>query len=209
MLVCVRSPSQSQRPRKRKKEKKAIKDMNNSHAHTHTYILAQVQWLKLLLNLTALPFAIAMVSKIQDAALDKYARALEVGEVLSEYDCAGLVGRLCRGTQEVDFRRLSWGPARVAWVMDPVGLAQLTAQKRHIEVLRLVGFDLTHCKAAYQEGQHFRLGLLAAPEGPAQATWDGVLAMVDRLCPSIAEKVRHREAELRALRSEIQASPSP
>ena len=73
-------------------------------------------------------------------------------------------------------------------------------------ILRSVGFDLKHCKEAISAGQHFRLGVFpASSSGAIPATWDGLLTMVDRLTPTVSEKVRAHLAELRSVPfSEIQ-----
>eukprot|EP00927_Polykrikos_kofoidii_P049845 TRINITY_DN43857_c0_g1_i1.p1 TRINITY_DN43857_c0_g1~~TRINITY_DN43857_c0_g1_i1.p1 ORF type:complete len:249 (+),score=38.05 TRINITY_DN43857_c0_g1_i1:112-858(+) len=128
-----------------------------------------------------------------------FVHALTVGQVLSEDDCEGLVGRICRGHGDQDFRQLSFGPARIAWMMNAAGLAHLTAARSHVKILRLVGFGLDHCEDAILNGHHFRVGVFPACCFAVQATWDGLLSMVDTCAPTVSRKVRLRESDLRSV----------
>lgn len=119
-----------------------------------------------------------------------YAEAFRRG-YLGDVTTEGLLGRVIRGKTSQDFATLSEDPDRkLILLTDPNGLASLPGVPGFSILIR-IGWEPSYAIQKIQDGYKVKL-VVFREGGPARlATWDGVLEVVCRAYPDIADRM-HR-----------------
>ncbi len=138
------------------------------------------------------------LSKVQT-----YVDALKRGESV---DATGLCGRIIRGTSPAAFKSLTDDPTRkVVLILSADGLEKLAGLPDGRDMLEAVGYEPGYIDDKLAAGNKFKLVVWSEATSPARlATWDNVVAAVAVAYaddPQVAEKIRRRLPELKALRT--------
>ena len=126
-------------------------------------------------------------------------------DTMSEEDLNKIAGRASQGWNEAGFEYLQ-KDKKFAWVIGGDGL-DLFLKQSNVEALRAIGCEDRLIRKRLEEGRHYRLGVFYRSEHCIPATWDGVLALIDKYySKSISTKIcQHADAFKSMTFNEIEA----
>ena len=107
--------------------------------------------------------------------------------------CEGIGARIVFGIQESDFSHLSLPRTPYPFIIGPESISVLCTITTAVEMMRFIGLEDAWVEDKLAQGNRVGMVLFSAQSfdgGFILATWDNLLALVDRESPRCANKIR-------------------